>query len=114
MVKLVFPQVEELVDWDQRYHVFGSRPQTTDGSPVVGPTAVSGLYINAGHCSYGFRGAVFCAQLLTNGLRNGFESNGIYYRLCSLSRFQPLRPDWPESCLDTTNSPSAAELAKDR
>lgn len=114
MVRLLFPNVDDIVHWDRRYHVWGTRPQTADGSPVVGPTRVANLYINAGHCSYGWRDSTLCAQLLTNGMRNGFEANGIHDRLHSLSRFQPMREAWPATSLDPTNMPSLHELGMDR
>lgn len=114
LVKLVFPQIEDIAHWDRREHVFGRRPQTPDGNPVVGPTRVTGLYINAGHCSYGFRGATHTAQLLCNGLRNGFVANGIYERICTLSRYQFVRETFAAELLDTNNYPHLEELGKDR
>merc|ERR1711957_227316 len=110
MVRLVFPNIESIVDWDKRRHVYGRRPQTPDGNPIVSPTRVKDLYVNAGHCSYGFRGAMHTAQLLCNGLRNGFDDNGIYYRLCALSRFQLIRPSFAAGAEDPTNYPPLSEL----
>lgn len=109
LINLVFPDVSLMVEWDERRSVWGRRPQTPDGNPVVSPTRVAGLYINSGHCSYGWRGATHSAQLLARGIREGFEANGIYWRLTSLARFQLLRPRWG-ACVDPRNMPSCDDL----
>jgi len=114
VLRVVFPNIDEMVDWNKRHVVFGRRPQTPDGEFVIGPTRVSGLYINSGHCSYGFRGAAHSAQLLANGLVNGFESNGVYQRFFTLARFQPLRPQWSQELNNPLNRPDLSELGKDR
>eukprot|EP00927_Polykrikos_kofoidii_P057487 TRINITY_DN5161_c4_g1_i1.p1 TRINITY_DN5161_c4_g1~~TRINITY_DN5161_c4_g1_i1.p1 ORF type:complete len:516 (-),score=87.96 TRINITY_DN5161_c4_g1_i1:47-1594(-) len=114
LVKLLFPHIDTIVDWEKRHHIFGRRPQTPDGNAILGPTRVDGLYLNAGHCSYGFRGATLSAQLLCNGLRNGFAANGFHDRLCSISRFKLFRDAIPTGAEDPENCPSLEELGKDR
>jgi sarcosine oxidase subunit beta len=48
---------------------YGIRPMTPDGLPLVGPTAIEGLYLHAGHGSIGMQAAPWTAQLLAGSLR---------------------------------------------
>merc|ERR1712032_1347486 len=41
VIREVFPNIDELVYWENRHIVWGRRPQTPDGNPVIGPTYVS-------------------------------------------------------------------------
>jgi glycine/D-amino acid oxidase-like deaminating enzyme len=43
---------------------YGMRPMTPDGLPVVGRTAVEGLYVHGGHGSIGMQSAPWTARLL--------------------------------------------------
>lgn len=43
----------------------GLRPMTPDGTPIVGPTALSNLYINTGHGTLGWTMACGAAKVLT-------------------------------------------------
>ena len=42
----------------------GARPLTPDCHPLVGPTRVHGLYLNAGHSFNGWRDSALSARLL--------------------------------------------------
>jgi D-amino-acid dehydrogenase len=44
----------------------GLRPMTPDGTPIIGATPVHGLYLNAGHGTYGWTLACGSAQLLAD------------------------------------------------
>lgn len=44
----------------------GLRPMTPDGTPIIGATSVQGLYLNAGHGTYGWTLACGSAQLLAD------------------------------------------------
>jgi D-amino-acid dehydrogenase len=44
----------------------GLRPMTPDGTPIIGATPVQGLYLNAGHGTYGWTLACGSAQLLAD------------------------------------------------
>jgi D-amino-acid dehydrogenase len=44
----------------------GLRPMTPDGTPIVGPTAIPGLFINSGHGTLGWTMACGSAQVLAD------------------------------------------------
>lgn len=44
----------------------GLRPMTPDGTPIIGATFIQGLYLNAGHGTYGWTLACGSAQLLAD------------------------------------------------
>jgi D-amino-acid dehydrogenase len=44
----------------------GLRPMTPDGTPIIGATPIQGLYLNAGHGTYGWTLACGSAQLLAD------------------------------------------------
>jgi D-amino-acid dehydrogenase len=44
----------------------GLRPMTPDGSPVIGPTGIRNLYLNAGHGSVGWTLACGSARLVSD------------------------------------------------
>jgi D-amino-acid dehydrogenase len=46
----------------------GLRPMTPDGTPVIGVTAIEGLYLNTGHGTYGWTLACGSARLLADVL----------------------------------------------
>jgi glycine/D-amino acid oxidase-like deaminating enzyme len=43
---------------------YGMRPMTPDGLPVVGRTAVDGVFVHGGHGSIGMQSAPWTARLL--------------------------------------------------
>jgi glycine/D-amino acid oxidase-like deaminating enzyme len=43
---------------------YGMRPMTPDGLPVVGRTAIEGLFLHGGHGSIGMQSAPWTARLL--------------------------------------------------
>lgn len=46
----------------------GLRPMTPDGTPIIGATAIEGLYLNTGHGTYGWTLACGSARLLADVL----------------------------------------------
>lgn len=58
----------------------GLRPMTPDGTPIIGATPVEGLYLNAGHGTYGWTLACGSAQLLADviGQRSSAVSPDAY------------------------------------
>lgn len=59
-------------DYAQAQPWAGLRPATPDGAPIVGPTAVRGLWLNVGHGALGFTFACGTAELLAAQM-NGRE-----------------------------------------
>ena len=58
----------------------GARPQTPDSLPIVGECgAVGGLYVNAGHSSYGWKLAAHSADILVEALRGERSRFGELY-----------------------------------
>ena len=52
-------------DWSQQVQVWkGSRPMLAKGTPLIGPTPVSGVWLNIGHGSSGWALSCASAQLL--------------------------------------------------
>jgi glycine/D-amino acid oxidase-like deaminating enzyme len=47
---------------------YGLRPMTPDGLPLVGATAIEGLYLHSGHGSIGMQSAPWTARLLADGM----------------------------------------------
>jgi glycine/D-amino acid oxidase-like deaminating enzyme len=47
---------------------YGLRPMTPDGLPLVGQTAIEGLYLHAGHGSIGMQSAPWTARLLVDAM----------------------------------------------
>ncbi|MEP7104935.1 MAG: FAD-dependent oxidoreductase [Chloroflexota bacterium] len=62
---------------------YGMRPMTPDGLPVVGRTAVEGVYVHGGHGSIGMQSAPWTARLLAADM-NGSPSP-------ELAKFRPDR-----------------------
>jgi glycine/D-amino acid oxidase-like deaminating enzyme len=50
---------------------YGVRPMTPDGLPLVGPAAIEGLYLHAGHGSIGMQSAPWTARLLADAVLGG-------------------------------------------
>ncbi|MBB4198002.1 D-amino acid dehydrogenase small subunit [Rhodoblastus sphagnicola] len=63
VVSDLFPQGGDL---DKAEFWCGLRPMTPDGSPVIGATAVPGLYLNTGHGTLGWTMACGSARLLAD------------------------------------------------
>ena len=61
-------EIPEVEKW------IGCRPQTPDSLPIVGPTQVPGLYVNAGHSSYGWKLAAHSSEVLVAALREEAEA----------------------------------------
>jgi D-amino-acid dehydrogenase len=51
----------------------GFRPSTPDGTPIIGPTPYSNLYLNTGHGTFGWTMSVGSGKLLAS-LISGIES----------------------------------------
>ena len=59
----LFPACAQL---DDAQFWTGLRPMTPDGTPVVGPTAIDGLWLNTGHGTLGWTMACGSAAVLTD------------------------------------------------
>jgi len=58
----------------------GLRPMTPDGTPIVGPTPVQGLYLNTGHGTLGWTMACGSGRLLADvvtGRKPGIRTDGL-------------------------------------
>lgn len=58
----------------------GLRPMTPDGTPIVGPTRVQGLYLNTGHGTLGWTMACGSGRLLADvvtGRKPGIRTDGL-------------------------------------
>lgn len=58
----------------------GLRPMTPDGTPIVGPTSVQGLFLNTGHGTLGWTMACGSGQLLADlvsGRKPGIRTDGL-------------------------------------
>ena len=61
-VQRLFP---EAADWDRAQPVWmGRRPMTPDGRPLIGPSAIPGLFLNVGHGGLGWTLACGSARRL--------------------------------------------------
>ena len=52
----------------------GYRPMTPDGRPIVGPTRLSGLFVNTGHGTLGWTLALASAEQLADAIATGAHS----------------------------------------
>jgi D-amino-acid dehydrogenase len=52
----------------ERSYWSGLRPMTPDGTPIIGATAIQGLYLNTGHGAYGWTLSCGSARLLADQL----------------------------------------------
>ena len=67
-------------DYDQADKWAGLRPATPSGEPVIGPSAIPGLWFNVGHGALGFTFACGSAGTLANLMTDGLppeELNGL-------------------------------------
>ncbi len=64
----------------------GLRPMTPDGTPIVGPTSWSNLFINSGHGTLGWTMSLGSARLVAD-LIHGREPELAGYKELSLSRY---------------------------
>eukprot|EP01062_Namystynia_karyoxenos_P066646 TRINITY_DN60555_c0_g1_i1.p1 TRINITY_DN60555_c0_g1~~TRINITY_DN60555_c0_g1_i1.p1 ORF type:complete len:524 (+),score=165.55 TRINITY_DN60555_c0_g1_i1:79-1650(+) len=107
LVRHCFPKVDEMVDWPRRREWVGARPLSPDSNPLVGPTRVPGLVVNAGHSFNGWRVGTLTGVLVANGMARGWERNRRYDLLFSPQRLLPRRlPPRPEHA----SLPSVGEL----
>lgn len=66
LARHLFPKA---ADWSQAEPVWaGQRPMTPSGLPLIGPSAVAGLYLNAGHGGLGWTLACGAAKRLAEGM----------------------------------------------
>ena len=66
MLKALFPLVDARIDRSKALPWAGLRPMSADGKPVIGGTAIDGLYLNAGHGQLGWTLAMGSAELLAD------------------------------------------------
>lgn len=62
-LEALFPMV---ADTRNAHFWTGQRPMTPDGTPIIGRTRIQGLYLNAGHGTYGWTLSFGSAQLLAD------------------------------------------------
>jgi glycine/D-amino acid oxidase-like deaminating enzyme len=55
---------------------YGLRPMSPDGLPLVGPTAVEGLFVHGGHGSIGMQSAPWTARELADSMAGGGTLSG--------------------------------------
>jgi D-amino-acid dehydrogenase len=90
LVEEVVPNARELCNWDAAVDWHGARPLTPDCYPLVGPTRVPGLYLNAGHSFNGWRESALSAKVLANSLAGGpAAASAAASRAFDPSRYQP-------------------------
>ncbi len=58
-------------DYDRATTWAGLRPATPDGAPIIGPTAIPGLWLNVGHGPLGFTFACASASILSSLMGQG-------------------------------------------
>ncbi|MBT5218439.1 MAG: FAD-dependent oxidoreductase [Woeseia sp.] len=66
----VFPQIATRVDRELLRPWAGLRPMSSDGRPFIGPTGISGLFVNGGHGPLGWSMAAGSGSLLADLLLN--------------------------------------------
>jgi D-amino-acid dehydrogenase len=66
LLRAIYPRVADRVDLAKATPWTGLRPMSCDGRPFIGPCAVDGLYVNAGHGHLGWTQAVGSARLLAD------------------------------------------------
>jgi D-amino-acid dehydrogenase len=66
----VFPQIATRVDRESVRPWAGLRPMSSDGRPIIGPTGISGLFVNGGHGPLGWSMAAGSGSLLADLLLN--------------------------------------------
>lgn len=66
IVRASFPRA---ADWEQAVPWAGLRPATPSGAPILGPSGVDGLWLNAGHGALGFTFSCGSARVLTDLIR---------------------------------------------
>jgi glycine/D-amino acid oxidase-like deaminating enzyme len=59
---------------------YGMRPMTPDGLPVVGRTAIEGLFVHGGHGSIGMQSAPWTARLLAGEVAGGVSPELAQFR----------------------------------
>lgn len=108
LVEFVLPGVASMCEWTSAVGWVGARPLTPDCMPLVGPTRVRGLFLNAGHSFNGWREAAHSAELVAARVAGKRPHAGAGYLPCfSITRFQPF-PNPPVHCLAPDSTPTVA------
>ena len=66
----IYPSISSNLDLDEGALWYGFRPMSPDGMPYIGPTKISGLFVNTGHGHSGWTLAMGSADLLTDIILN--------------------------------------------
>jgi len=66
LLRAIYPRIADRVDLTKTTPWTGLRPMSCDGRPFIGPCAIDGLYVNAGHGHLGWTQAVGSALLLAD------------------------------------------------
>ena len=66
----VYPSISAKLDLDEGTLWYGFRPMSPDGMPYIGPTKISGLFVNTGHGHSGWTLAMGSADLLADIILN--------------------------------------------
>jgi D-amino-acid dehydrogenase len=90
LVEFACPSVRKWCRWDAAQVWIGSRPLTPDCQPLVGPTCIRRLWINAGHSFHGWRDAAHSGRVLTASVLGVPPPGKEFSSLFLPSRFQPL------------------------
>jgi D-amino-acid dehydrogenase len=62
----LYPNLVPKLDWEAALPWAGLRPMSSDGVPIIGPSPVSGLWLNCGHGHLGWTMAMGSARLLVS------------------------------------------------
>ena len=62
----IYPSISAKLDLEKGSLWYGFRPMSPDGMPYIGPTKISGLYVNTGHGHSGWTLAMGSADLLSD------------------------------------------------
>ena len=66
----IYPSIAANLDLDKGALWYGFRPMSPDGMPYIGPTKISGLFVNTGHGHSGWTLAMGSADLLADIILN--------------------------------------------
>ena len=66
----IYPSISSNLDLDEGTLWYGFRPMSPDGMPYIGPTKISGLFVNTGHGHSGWTLAMGSADLLADIILN--------------------------------------------
>ena len=62
----IYPSIAANLDLDKGYLWYGFRPMSPDGMPYIGPTKLSGLFVNTGHGHSGWTLAMGSGDVLAD------------------------------------------------